>query len=49
MTREAATAFVERYFTGVELFKSKVAAPKATATKTTELDVEVELNDTAEA
>ena len=49
MTREAATAFVERYVTGVELFKSKVAAPKATATKTTELDVEVELNDTAEA
>ena len=49
MTRADATAFVEGQFKGVELFKSKVAAPKTTATKTAELDVEVELNTTAEA
>jgi hypothetical protein len=31
MTRQDATAFVESQFKGVELFKSKVAAPKAVA------------------
>ena len=33
MTRADATAFVEAQFKGVELFKSKVAAPKVAATK----------------
>jgi hypothetical protein len=31
MTRQDATAFVESQFKGVELFKSKVAAPRAVA------------------
>ena len=46
MTRADATAFVEREFKGVELFKSKVAAPSAAATKSAELEVDVELDST---
>lgn len=51
MTREAATAFVERYFTGVELFKSKVIAlNKANKIELTDTELaEVELGVTAEA
>jgi hypothetical protein len=43
MTREDARAFVESQFKGVELFKSKVAAPKSVDTAAPELDIEVEL------
>jgi hypothetical protein len=39
MTRADATAFVEREFKGVELFKSKVTAP-ATVAQEPELEVE---------
>lgn len=49
MTRADATAFVEREFKGVELFKSKVAAPKAAVTKSAELEVEFEPESTSSA
>ena len=39
MTRPEAMAYVEAQFAGVELFKSKVAAP-ASVTATTDLEVE---------
>lgn len=43
MTRADAMAFVETQFKGVELFRSKVAAPKSVDTAAPELDIEVEL------
>ena len=51
MTREAATAFVESQFKGVELFKSKVIAlNKANKIELTDTELaEVELSVTAEA
>lgn len=49
MTRADAVAFVEAQFKGVELFKSKVTAPKTAATKSDELEVEFEPETESEA
>lgn len=46
MTRAAATEYVEAQFAGVELFKSKVAAPKTVAKEQT---VEVEFEPAADS